>query len=328
MYQKVHSDPDIYSIFVPLPDNPLKNLNSYLIVTRERNLLIDTGFRHPRCLYALLEGLREVGADLRHTDLFLTHMHSDHAGLASGLLPPGSRIYMGRTDYHRLLDCLSGQEWARSDASFLSHGFPAEFLQKLTAQNPARAMQPLAPFPAQLMDDGDAIQVGPYRFTCVLTPGHTPGHMCLYCADRQLMLLGDHILFDISPNITAWEGVEDSLGDYLASLRRVRSMEVRTALPAHRKGSDQFIPRIDTLLEHHERRLAETLSAVTAHPHADTYHLAACLTWSMRGRCWDDFPISQRWFATGETVAHLDRLRVQGAVSRQLVHGIWQYSLA
>lgn len=328
MYQKVHSDPDIYSIFVPLPDNPLKNLNSYLIATPERNLLIDTGFRHPRCLTALLEGLREVGADLRRTDLLLTHMHSDHTGLANGLLPPGSRIYMGRADYTRLQDCLTGKEWAASDASFLSHGFPPEFLQQLTAKNPARAMQLSAPFDAQLLDDGDVIEVEPYRFTCVLTPGHTPGHMCLYCAERQLLFLGDHVLFDISPNITAWEGVADSLGDYLTSLRRVRSMDVRTALPAHRKGSPNFIARIDDLLDHHQRRLAETLNAVIQHPGADAYHLAACLTWSMRGKCWDEFPISQRWFATGETVAHLDHLRAQGCITRRMADGIWLYDLA
>lgn len=325
MYQKVHTNPDIYSIFVPLPDNPLKNLNSYLITTAERNLLIDTGFRHPRCLTALLEGLREVGADLRRTDLFLTHLHSDHTGLAGGLLPAGSQIYMSRIDYQRQMDCLSGAEWARSDAAFLSHGFPAEFLQRLSSQNPARAMQPLAPFPAQLLEDGDRLTVGAYRFVCILTPGHTPGHMCLYCPERQLLLLGDHVLFDISPNITAWEGVGDSLGDYLSSLRRVREMEVCTALPAHRKGSNQLAARIDALLEHHQQRLEETRAAVMRHAGADAYHLAACLTWSMRGRCWEEFPISQRWFATGETVAHLDHLRVQGVISRQMQEHIWRY---
>ncbi len=32
------------------------------------------------------------------------------------------------------------------------------------------------------------------------------------------------------------------------------------------------------------------------------------MKWSMRGKCWEEFPITQRWFAVGETMAHLDYL--------------------
>ena len=34
MYEKIHSNPDIYKIPVVLPNNPLKILNSYVIKTR------------------------------------------------------------------------------------------------------------------------------------------------------------------------------------------------------------------------------------------------------------------------------------------------------
>lgn len=43
-----HIEGNIYSIFVPLPDNPLRNLNAYLIKDDKRSLLIDTGFRARR----------------------------------------------------------------------------------------------------------------------------------------------------------------------------------------------------------------------------------------------------------------------------------------
>ena len=38
---------NIHRIPVPLPGNPLKELNAYLIRGKDRNLLIDTGFRQP-----------------------------------------------------------------------------------------------------------------------------------------------------------------------------------------------------------------------------------------------------------------------------------------
>ena len=55
MYTQIEGN--IFTIPVPLPDNPLRNLNSYLIRAEGggRHLLIDTGFRRAECLDALQE---------------------------------------------------------------------------------------------------------------------------------------------------------------------------------------------------------------------------------------------------------------------------------
>src|SRR5262245_32923629 len=45
--------PSLYRIVVPLPGNPLKEVNSYVITASERNLVIDTGMNRPECLEAL-----------------------------------------------------------------------------------------------------------------------------------------------------------------------------------------------------------------------------------------------------------------------------------
>ena len=72
---------DIYRIEVPLPKNPMKLLNSYLIRSDGRSLVIDTGFNRPECKEALMSGLKELNVDFDRTDLFLTHLHADHSGL-------------------------------------------------------------------------------------------------------------------------------------------------------------------------------------------------------------------------------------------------------
>ena len=74
MFQQIHKNPDIYTIPVVLPNNPLKNLNCYIIKTPEENLVIDTGFNQPECLNALSEGLKELDIDMNRTTLFLTHL--------------------------------------------------------------------------------------------------------------------------------------------------------------------------------------------------------------------------------------------------------------
>ena len=78
---------NIYRIYVPLTGNPLKSLNSYLIKAEGtgKNLLIDTGFNCEECLEALLAGMAELGATAENTDVFLSHMHSDHCGNAAAL---------------------------------------------------------------------------------------------------------------------------------------------------------------------------------------------------------------------------------------------------
>ena len=58
---------NIFRIDVPLPGNPLKWLNSYLIRAADggRHLLIDTGFNRPECRDALFSALREELARLK-----------------------------------------------------------------------------------------------------------------------------------------------------------------------------------------------------------------------------------------------------------------------
>ena len=123
------------------------------------------------------------------------------------------------------------------------------------------------------------------------------------------------MLFQITPNISVWEGVPNSLADYLDSLERIRTLPVRCIFPAHRTWGGNFHGRVVELLHHHELRLEETLNAVRLHPGTTAYELAGCLTWSARGLGWEAFPPKQKWFATGETLAHLDYLVNSGEIT-------------
>lgn len=328
MIEQVYSKPDIYKIFVPLPKNPLKNLNSYFIKGKERNLLIDTGFNQPECHEALLEGLKELDADMNCTDIFITHLHADHSGLVKKLMTLDTTVYFSEKDYNYLIEYLISDRWQEIDEKFNQEGVPWDVLKSLRKTNPSKVLTPEGSFPVSIVADGDKIKVDEYEFTCVATPGHTPEHMCLYLESEQLIFLGDHVLFDITPNITLWHGYSDSLGAYINSLKKVKQLKVKTCLPAHRNTSNDYIKRIDHIIEHHKERLEEVINILAKdNRQLSAYDVTKEMKWRIRGNGWEDFPNNQKWFATGEAMAHLDYLVQREYVIRSEIKGKFYYEL-
>jgi glyoxylase-like metal-dependent hydrolase (beta-lactamase superfamily II) len=65
-----------------------------------------------------------------------------------------------------------------------------------------------------VLREGDRLKVGEYNLEVVDLPGHTPGQIGLWEADKGYLFSGDHILSDISPNISAWDLEVDYLDVY------------------------------------------------------------------------------------------------------------------
>jgi glyoxylase-like metal-dependent hydrolase (beta-lactamase superfamily II) len=162
---------------------------------------------------------------------------------------------------------------------------------------------------------GDRLDVGDYRLEVLHTPGHTAGHVCLYERDKRILFSGDHVLGDITPNIATWSDEGDPLADYLDSLALVARLEVALCLPGHRTPVKDCRGRIEALVEHHRERADEVLQILSRGPR-NAYDTAAEMTWSIRARSWAEFPVMQRWFATGEATAHLRYLEGTGQVAR------------
>ena len=318
---------NIFRIGVALPDNPLKELNSYFIRGGDCDLLIDTGFRRPECEESLAAGLAELQSDPQKRNVLATHLHSDHSGMVDLFVGEGRLIFMSETDVDYHLGLIEGQHRARKYARFLKEGFPKDLLDEVFATNPTWSMATKnKPTNWKRLNDGDMLHVGDYHLKTILVPGHTPGNCMFWMEEQKTMFVGDHVLFDITPNITSWSGVEDSLGDYLDSLHRALEFPVVHALPGHRRTGD-YHRRIEELLAHHDRRAQEALGAIHASPNLSAYDIAGCMTWKIRSTDWQSFPVIQKWFAVGECLSHLDYLRKRGFVQRELTDDIWHYYL-
>ena len=317
---------DLWRLDIPLVGSPLRNLNSYLI-TGERNLLIDTGFHQEPCRKAMVRQLSEIGADLDRTDIFLTHLHSDHAGLAPELIRSGCRIYISATDLPGLENAMIPDRWRRLYQEYQRNGFSPEETAQLWHGNPAQnaAADRWDPGLYTPLSDGAELIYGGHHLRCILTPGHTPGHLCLYEPERRWLFCGDHVLFHITPNICRWSGVADSLGDYLKSLERVKALEVERLLPAHRAETGALRARVEELRRHHFSRLESVLDIVRRQPGLTAYDIAGRMHWSIRCRDWADFPVTQKFFAVGEALSHLDYLEVRDQVFPREQDGKYVY---
>jgi glyoxylase-like metal-dependent hydrolase (beta-lactamase superfamily II) len=304
--------PNLFRIEIPLPGSPLKSLNSYVIRARERNLIIDTGMNRKECLAAMQAGLQELGVDLERTDFFITHMHADHSGLVARLVTATGKIFFNQPDADVIT---GGGSWESMLAYAGKNGFPEDELRAALRNHPGYKYSPERIPELTILEDGDRVTIGDYLFTCVQTPGHTRGHMCLYEPARKILVCGDHILGDITPNIQSWSGRDNALKSYLESLDRVYQLEVDLALPGHRSLIRNCRERITELKRHHQERAEEVLSILGSKgKHA--FQVASEMTWDIDCVSWDRFPVAQKWFATGEAIAHLIYLEDKGMVFR------------
>ncbi|MBI5590454.1 MAG: MBL fold metallo-hydrolase [Deltaproteobacteria bacterium] len=302
---------NLYRIEVPLPESPLKSLNSYVVKGKDRNLVIDTGFNQKTCLEAMQTGLGALGIDLSRTDFFITHLHADHFGLVTRLATGTSQIFFSRPDAE-IMESWEGFEPMIAFAA--KNGFPEDALRSALEQHPGNKYGSDWMPALNFLADGNRIDVGDYGFECIETPGHTLGHICLYEPDQRLLIAGDHILGDITPNIQCWSDAENPLRHYLASLDKIRGVAVDLVLPGHRSLFSNCTQRIQELETHHEQRLDEVLKILGGYP-LTAYAVASRMTWDIRGS-WEEFPVAQKWFATGEAISHLRYLEDEGRIGR------------
>ncbi|MDD5399353.1 MAG: MBL fold metallo-hydrolase [Dehalococcoidia bacterium] len=319
--------PGLYCIKVPLPKNPLKHTNSYLIKGEDRFLLIDTGMNLKECLLALESGLQKLDVDLNKTDFFVTHIHHDHLGLVSTMATETSKVYFNPIEAAILTSVSYRQRWTAMMEFYIANGFPEEAGKQWIAHPPISLFGPKLASSLVMIYDGDKLEVGDYKFVCIHVPGHSPCHTCLYDKDKGLLFSGDHVLFDITPNITCWPELGNALFDYLKSLNKIDKLAVNLVLPGHRSSRNILHKRVEELLEHHKTRLDEAFAAV-ADGDKTAYEVAPHIKWDLSYKTWEQFPIAQKYFAVGETIAHLEYLVGENKLKTEKTGGTIRYVLA
>jgi glyoxylase-like metal-dependent hydrolase (beta-lactamase superfamily II) len=300
----------VFELRLPIPfEDGLVNV--FLFVDGGDVDLLDCGMNSADSLEAIHSALAELGGK-RLRKLVVTHIHPDHYGAAGVLAGPGKAdLYL-----HRLEVPLVHPRYVELEQLvievrryLLVNGVPPEEAEVLS--NSQRALsQVVAPAePAVQLDGAETLHLGPVALRVEWTPGHSPGHICLYSHATGLLFAGDHMLPELSPNIGLHpQSTPDPLHEYLDGLKRMAAYRPRLILPSHGRPFSDAEGRVEILVAHHRRRM-ERVTAIVGDGELTAWDVALKL-WGPRENLYE------KRLALQEGLAHLQALAVDGVLEK------------
>lgn len=321
----------VYRIPLPLPHDGLRSVNVYALTCGDDLVLVDSGWAITEARQGLDTALAALGAGVRDVRRFLvTHVHRDHYAMAVAVRREfGTVVSLGEGERSAIVALSSpGYRPMSEQWQALARCGAGEIVERLRAWAESMPHDPADwTAPDDWLAGGADIALSTRTLQVVATPGHTRGHVVFIDRDAQLMFAGDHVLPHITPSI-GFETVAAALplGDYLDSLRLVRSLPDQRLLPAHGPVSPSVHVRVDELLHHHAERLDRACEMVD--DGLTAYEVAGRLTWTRRQRSFADLDLFNQMLAVSETAAHLDLLVEQGRLKAIDSDGVRHYDPA
>ncbi len=311
---------------IPMPGS-LGHINSWLLDDSDGVAVVDTGI----CLTLCSDEWKAlyVGAlkDQRISRIIGTHLHPDHIGLAGWIAKKhGVKLWMTRGEMLTARMIVADASETVPDAVLSQSraaGWDEAAIEAMKARGWGTFARMIFPLPSSYvrMKDGDRLDMGAHQWRVVVGSGHSPEHACLWNEKEGVLVSGDQVLPRISSNVSVniTEPDADPLGEWLASIDKLLSVipaDVITC-PAHGEPFKGLHVRLTALRDEHRMRLYKLAEAIADAP------LRAVDCFSMLF----NRPIAEHnaGLATGEALAHLKRLEVEGRVRREDRDGVWWY---
>jgi glyoxylase-like metal-dependent hydrolase (beta-lactamase superfamily II) len=295
--------PGIWRLRLPLGWEQISHVNAYLI---DGTILVDCGSAgDPSCADALDAAFEQAGhrvEDVEH--LVLTHVHSDHMGLARLVLErSGAELWAHPDDAH-FNDAVNDTDRivAARERRSRQEGVPEARLEpfRTAAEELEGALGPVTP--DHHLRDG--VQVRSWQV--IETPGHCPSHVCLFDPDLGIAFVGDLIC----PAFVPWLDYgysADPMAETFASLDALERLGVSLALPGHGRPITDPRAIVRETRQGFERRVEDTRRALAAGP-AGAYELTT--------RIWGTEPDLEATGHMGEVLSYLRFLRGRGEAVR------------
>jgi glyoxylase-like metal-dependent hydrolase (beta-lactamase superfamily II) len=316
----------IFRIPVPVPFPEAGGpANVYVIEEAGGGIaLFDAGIGTREGREALEEGfarLRLSLGDIRR--IFISHGHIDHYGYARAAQEAsGAPVFAHPRDH----DKLTGRDRTRQrlelyEVYLRRLGAPPALLEhvKIHFHDTRRMARPLEQ--VEPLREGERLRFRHFEAEVMHLPGHTPGLVCLWAAEKKIFFSDDHLLERVSPNpLLDLEGHPEpahrALVEYVASARRVRALPVELVAPGHAEPFTGHVEIIDRLLGFHEKRQQRLLELLRRHGPQTPAQLAPQI-----------FPRAQEhhlYLTLSEVMGNLEVLEAEGRIARSEHDGtIW-----
>jgi glyoxylase-like metal-dependent hydrolase (beta-lactamase superfamily II) len=316
--------PDLYRITLPMPFR-LRHVHAYAMLHDGKVALFDTGMNIPDTYRVLDEALATLGKTTGGIDrIFLTHFHADHCGTAGKLQEiSGAAVYLSAPDDARLQYNSRHEELIeRARNFFLPQGLPLKAMENLVKLM-AVFREATVPFRVDRhLQPGEKFTLGGRTIEVIAAPGHTAGQMCFYLPGDGILLAGDHILPDITPNLSPdiFRLEYRPLRSFLESLCAVRDLPVRMVWPAHGDPYPDLARRVDEILGHHAERTRLIVEALRGEEKT-AFEVSGIIFGT-------DLPEFDQFLALNETYVHIVELVDRGAVRTAERGGLIRYRAA
>lgn len=193
-----------------------EKVHSFLLLGSEKAALIDTGLG--------IDNIKRVTDQLTDLPIIVitTHVHADHIGSHGEF----EEIYVHELEKDWLINGIKGlpMEQLRKDIG-----------REITLPTPASfdpdTYLPFQGKPTGVLNEGDTIDPGKRPLTILHTPGHSPGHVCIFDKNSGYLFTGD--LLYIGTPVYAFYPTTDP-EDLVDSLERIANLTgVNTIFGSH-----------------------------------------------------------------------------------------------
>jgi glyoxylase-like metal-dependent hydrolase (beta-lactamase superfamily II) len=302
--------PGLWRLRLPLPFPGVPHGNAWAIAAGDGVVMIDTGMHEPGSMAQLERAMDQVNLRPALVRLLAcTHAHSDHWGQAGPIVDRAGCEFLIHPKYDLMRK--EGPEQARARRlevarqSGVSEAAITAYMERVKdiPSGVARVVEP-----DRMLVPGVEIETDLGTWTVHETPGHTPSHVCLFQAERRLLISGDHVMGRISLFFDFGYS-PDPVAEFLASLDRVDRLDARLALSGHGKPFVDVHGHIEGNRKLVAERIAATSAALGSEPRT-----ALEIAPSIYGE-----PIgfhNGNWLLT-QTLCYLHHLELQGQVRRE-----------
>ena len=256
----------IYRLKQPPFGPPSWEVSNVYFVGGDEIVLIDSGYPTPESIECTLGAWKKLGSPPIKA-MLITHAHLDHMG--------------GAIDIQKEI---GAPIWAHRDEG-----------EHMTQ------MLPQASIDVEI-EEGSTIDAGGITLKAVHLPGHTPGHLGYFMENERFMFTGDQVVGTGYAVIVPPHG---HMGQYMASLRQLREMDIKMILPGHGPPVKDAPAKIEEYIIHRTLREIQILKTLGKDERSVE---------DMAGEIYADIDVVLRRAGQMQIIAHMEKMEKEGLV--------------